>query len=65
MQAKKLKIIKVSSKGRLELQKKYGCVRETVFNALGFRSHSEQAEKIRQDAINLYGGVKIDKVVFN
>lgn len=64
MQAKKIKIIKVSPEGRKKLSERYGCRRETIYNALGFRSHSKQSEDIRQAALNEFGGVKADKVVF-
>ena len=64
MKVKKIKIIKVSPEGRKKLAERYGCRRETIYNALGFRSCSRQAESIRQDALNEFGGVKQDKVVF-
>lgn len=64
MQVKKIKIIKVSPEGRKKLAERYGCRRETIYNALGFRSHSRQAENIRKDALNEFGGIKDDKVVF-
>ena len=64
MQAIKRKIIVVSPEGRKKLAERYGCRRETIYNALGFRSCSRQAESIRQDALNEFGGVKQDKVVF-
>lgn len=64
MQVKKIKIIKVSPEGRKKLAERYGCRRETVYNALGFRSQSKQAESIRHDALNEFGGVKTDKVMF-
>lgn len=64
MQAKKIKIIKVSPEGRKKLAERYGCRRETIYNALGFRSQSKKAEDIRNDALNEFGGVKTDKVVF-
>lgn len=64
MQTKKIKIIKVPLEGRKKLAEQYGCCRETIFNALAFRSQSKQSEDIRQDALNKYGGVKTDKVVF-
>lgn len=64
MQVKKIKIIKVSLEGRKKLAERYGCCRETIFNALAFRSQSKQSEDIRQAALNEYGGVEIDKVVF-
>ena len=64
MQVKKIKIIKVSPEKKKKLAERYGCRRETIYNALGFRSDSKQAESIRQDALNEFGGVKDDKVVF-
>ena len=64
MQTKKIKIIKVPLEGRKKLAERYGCCRETIFNALAFRSHSKQSEDIRQDALNDFGGVKTEKVVF-
>lgn len=64
MQVKKIKIIKVSLEGRKKLSERYGCRRETIYNALGFRSHSKQSEDIRQDALNEFGGVETDKVMF-
>ena len=64
MQVKKIKIIKVSHEGRKKLAERYGCRRETIYNALGFRSQSKQSEDIRQAALNEYGGVETDKVVF-
>ena len=64
MQVKKIKIIKVSPEGRKKLAERYGCRRETIYNALGFRSLSRQSESIRKDALNEFGGVVQDKVVF-
>lgn len=64
MQAKKIKIIKVSPDGLKKLIERYGCRKQTIYNALGFRSHSRQAENIRQDALNEFGGIKDDNVVF-
>lgn len=64
MQAKKIKIIKVSPEGRKKLAERYGCRRETIYNALGFRSQSKQSESIRYDALNEFGGVETDKVMF-
>ena len=64
MQVKKIKIIKVSPEGRKKLAERYGCRRETIYNALGFRSQSKQAENIRNDAMNEFGAVKAEKVLF-
>ena len=64
MQEKKIKIIKVSPEGRKKLVERYGCRKQTIYNALGFRSQSSQAESIRQDALNEFGGIEDDKIVF-
>lgn len=64
MQVKKIKIIKVSPEGRKKLAERYGCRKQTIYNALGFRSCSRQAESIRQDALNEFGGVETDRVTF-
>ena len=64
MQTKKIKIIKVPLEGRKKLAERYGCRKQTIYNALGFRSQSRQAESIRQDALNEFGGIEDDKVVF-
>lgn len=64
MQVKKIKIIKLSLEGREMLAARYGCRRETIYNALAFRSQSKQAEEIRNDALNEFGGVETERVVF-
>lgn len=64
MQVKKIKIIKVSLEGRKKLAERYGCRRETIYNALGFRSQSKKSEYIRQDALKEFGGVVVDKILF-
>lgn len=64
MQVKKIKIIKVSPEERKKLVERYGCRKQTIYNALGFRSCSRQAESIRQDALNEFGGIEYDKLVF-
>lgn len=64
MQTKKIKIIKVSHEGCKKLVERYGCRRETIYNALAYRSQSKQAEDIRQDALNEFGGVETERVVF-
>lgn len=64
MQVKKIKIIKIPPKVGKKLAERYGCRRETIYNALGFRSQSKQAEDIRNDALNEFGGVKAYKYVF-
>jgi hypothetical protein len=64
MQVKKIKIIKVPPKMYKKLAERYGCRKETIYNALSFRSQSKQSEDIRQAALNEFGGVETDKVLF-
>lgn len=64
MQVKKIKIIKVSPEGQKKLAERYGCRKQTIYNALGFRSWSRQAESIRHDALNEFGGIEDNKLVF-
>nr|DAH17216.1 MAG TPA: hypothetical protein [Bacteriophage sp.] len=64
MQAKTIKIIKVSLEGRKKLMEKYQCTNTTIYNALGYRTNGETPEAIRRDALNEYGGMESEKVVF-
>lgn len=64
MQVKKIKIIKVPPKVSKKLAERYGCRKETIYNALSFRSQSKQSEDIRQAALKVFGGVETDKVLF-
>lgn len=64
MQAKKIKIIKVSLEDWKKLAELYGCKRETIYNVLAYRSQSKQSEVFRQEVLNVFGGVKTNKVVF-
>lgn len=41
-----------------------GCGKTTVYAALNFTSHSDEAKLIRKDALEVYGGVKIPNVYF-
>lgn len=63
MQEKRLKIITVSSQAMASLVKLYGC-RSTIYNALAYRSWNTKAERIRHDAVTLFGGVEGTKTVF-
>lgn len=65
MRAKKTKIISVSPESRERLMEKYGCSRVTLYQALRYCTHNERANAIRTDAIDNFGGIKHDKVVFN
>lgn len=40
------------------LMSRFECGRATVYNALAYKTNSELAENIRQEALNRYGGVQ-------
>lgn len=65
MQAKKQKIIRVSPENRKKLIALHGCAEATVYNALAYKTHSSKAATIRDDALHIFGGAEVDKVVFN
>lgn len=47
-----------------KMMKAYGYTRSAVYNALAFRTDSETAKLIRNQAIQLYGGVTTTKIIF-
>ena len=65
MQAKKIKIISVSPESRRKLMEKYGCSQVTLYQALRYNTHNERANAIRNDAVENFGGVEHNKLVFN
>lgn len=40
------------------------CSETAVYNALAFRTDSELAKNIREQAVNIYGGIQTGKLVF-
>lgn len=64
MQAKKKKIIQVSPENRKKLIALHGCTQATVYNALAYKTDSELAVAIRKDALERFGGIKNDRVIF-
>ena len=42
----------------------YGVTPATIYNALSYSRNSRLCEKIRKDAVELYGGVQSTKPVF-
>lgn len=53
----KRQIIRVSPDCIADIAKAHGNVsRQTVYNALSYRSYSIRAEQIRKEAVELYGG---------
>ena len=63
IQTKKREIICLLPEKRNALCKALGVSRKTYYNAVNGVTNSASAEKIRQDAINLYGGKKIIKEI--
>ena len=61
--ARKKKIIQVSRKNVDALAKAVGVKNTTVWNALAFRSDSENAQQIRRLALSSYGGIETYKMV--
>lgn len=61
--ARKKEIIQVPPKNIELLAKTVGVKKVTVWNALAFRSDSENARHIRRLALSDYGGVKTSKMI--
>lgn len=61
---KRVPIIALPVESVLKLAEVYNVTRAAIYNALNYHSNSEQARKIRKDAIELYGGVSDTKPVF-
>lgn len=61
--ARKKKIIQIPPKNVELLAKAVGVAKITVWNALAFRSDSENAQQIRRLALSTYGGVETTKIV--
>ena len=60
---RKKKIIQVPRKNVDALAKVMGVKNTTVWNALAFRSDSENAQQIRRLALSTYGGIETYKMV--
>lgn len=65
MQVKRRKIIKVPAGGVMKLTTLHNCSKQSVYAALAYNTDSALAVAIRRDALNVFGGVEVDKVVFN
>ena len=62
MAYRKLKKIKVSKSALDTLAAMFCCTTTKVYNALAFRSNSESAEMIRQEALRNYGGKEVIEI---
>lgn len=58
----KQKKIKVSRASLDTLASMFGCTVNKVYNALAYRSNSESAELIRQEALQNYGGKEVTEI---
>lgn len=63
--ARKKKIIQIPRKNVDLLARAMGVAQVTVWNALAFRSDSENAQQIRRLAISTYGGIETTKIVMD
>lgn len=59
---KKKKIIKVPVGKVAQIAEDHNCTEVAVYNALAYRSDSQAAQKIRKDALEIYGGIITTKV---
>lgn len=55
--------IKVSTANLRNLAELHGCTETAVYNALGYRSNSVNAELIRQSALSNYGGKEVTEII--
>lgn len=62
--AKKKKIISMPRGAIGRICNDFGCKKTTVYSALSYDIDSELAQKIRKDAVEIYGGVETTKIVF-
>lgn len=60
---RKKKIIQVPPENVMKIAKAMRVARITVYNALAYRSESENAQLIRKLAINEYGGVETTRII--
>lgn len=60
----KKKVISVAQDKIPSLQKAHKASRSAVYNALAYRSNSAQAQLIRKNALEFYGGVVTTKAFF-
>lgn len=58
----KQKKIKVSKTSLDTLAAMFDCTVTKVYNALAYRSNSESAELIRQEALQNYGGKEVTEI---
>lgn len=65
MRAIKRKIIRLRRGDMDKLMAMHGCSKATAYNALAYIYNSDKAIAIRRDALEVFGGVETDKVIFS
>lgn len=65
MAIRKKKKIQVPRESITKLMTLFNCKKSAVYNALSYASESEQAKKIRREALDNYGGVVTSRIIFN
>lgn len=63
--ARRKNFIQVPVGNAEKIAKNMGCSRTSVFNALAYRSESENAKIIRKKALEEYGGVMTSKLILD
>ena len=61
---KRKKVIVVPHGAVEKMCRAFRCRRTAVYDALGYKTNSELAELIRQNAVSQYGGVQTTKIIF-
>lgn len=62
---RKKKVIQVPPGAVQLIMRAHRCSKTAVYDALSWKTNSEFASKIRQDALAEYGGVEVTKVYFS
>ena len=62
--ARKVKVIVIPRGKADKICKALGIGRTTLYSALNYSSHSEDAERTRRKVLKEYGGIETTKVVF-
>ena len=62
---RKKKVIQVPPGAVQLIMRAHRCSKTAVYDALSWKTNSEFASRIRQDALADYGGVEVTKVYFN
>lgn len=64
IKAEKRSVISLRKDKFEEMRDTLGIPRTTLYAALGGRSNSKQAQKIREQAMSVYGGIKTTRPIY-